>query len=63
MVNVPVRLVVPLLADTVYPTVPLPLPLLLESMVIQMTLLTAVQAHPLGVVTVTLPLPPPVAKD
>ena len=63
MVMVPVRWLVSVLADTEYFTVPFPLPLLPEVIVIQLTLLVAVQLHPLDVITLTLPLPPLEAKD
>jgi hypothetical protein len=39
-------------------TVPLPVPLAPDVIVIQPTLLLAVQAHPPGAVTLTVPLPP-----
>src|SRR4051812_16303626 len=58
---VPLRWLLPALAATVKPTVPLPLPLPPEVTVIQglPALLTAVQVQPLVVVTVTgLPAPP-----
>ena len=42
---------------------PLPVTLLLEVMVIQPALLTAVQAHPHPVVTLTLPVPADEPKD
>ena len=53
MVNVPVRADVPVLAATVYVTLPLPLPEAPEVMVSQLASLVAVQAH----VDVTLTLP------
>jgi hypothetical protein len=58
MVNVPVRALVVVLAATVKPTLPLPVPLLPVWMLIQLALLVAVHAHPLVVVTVVLPVPP-----
>ena len=39
-------------------TEPFPLPLEPEVIVIQLALLVAVQAHPFGAVTATLPVPP-----
>ena len=64
MVMVPVRWLVSVLADTEYFTVPFPLPLLPDVIVIQLVLLlVAVQLHPLDVVTLTLPLPPLEVKD
>src|SRR5689334_22736717 len=60
MVAVPVRCA-PLFAATMKPTEPLPVPPVLSSM-IQASLLTAVQAQPACVVTVTDPLPPAAAK-
>ena len=45
----------PVFPGTEKMTVPLPLPLLPEVMVIQEALLTAVHAHPLEVVTLMLP--------
>jgi len=41
----------------------LPEPLLPDVTVTQPALLAAVQAHPAGAVTVTLPAPPPLAAD
>ncbi len=41
----------------------LPVPLLLEVIVIQDALLTAVQPQPLWVVTLTLPVPPEAVND
>ena len=40
-----------------------PMPGVPEVMVIQAALLAAVQAHPLGAVTVTLPVPPSAATE
>jgi hypothetical protein len=62
-VSVPVRLLVFVFAATEYPTVPLPLPLLPEVIVIQAALLAAVQVQPVGAVTVTLPVPPLACTD
>ena len=47
-----------MLAAAVKLTVPLPLPVLPEVIVIHGELLAAVQVHPVDVVTVTLPVPP-----
>jgi hypothetical protein len=58
MVNVPVRLVVALFAETEYLTVPLPVPLAPDEILIQVALLTAVQEHPDGEVTLAVALPP-----
>jgi hypothetical protein len=52
----------PVLADTEYFTVPLPVPLLPEVIVIHDEPL-AVQVQPLWVVTATFPVPPAEAKD
>ena len=56
IVNVPVRDEVVMFAATEYVAVPLPVPTL--EVVIQDTLLDAVQVQPVPAVTVTLPLPP-----
>jgi hypothetical protein len=56
-------LATPLLDVTEYATVPLPVPLLPDVMVIHGTPLEADQAHPLWVVTVMLPDPPEVVKE
>jgi hypothetical protein len=48
---------------TEYVTVPLPLPLAPEVIVIQLALLAAVQVQPVGAVTFTLPNPPMARKD
>jgi hypothetical protein len=53
MVRVPVRDVVLVLAATLYPTVPLALPLAPEVIVIQLALLTAVHVHPVPALTAT----------
>jgi hypothetical protein len=58
IVRVPVLWLVDVLAETEYPIVPLPLPLLPEVIVIHDTLLVAVQEHPLWEVILTLPEPP-----
>ena len=61
MRSVPER-AAPVSGATVYAT--LPLLALFEPWltVIQLALLTAVQAHPVGVVTLTVPMPPVAAK-
>jgi hypothetical protein len=51
------------LAETEYPTVPFPLPLLPETTAIQLALLEALQEQPLAAVTLTLPVPPAALKD
>ena len=55
IVSVPLR-ALPVLAATLKPTVPFPLPLVPEVIVSHDALLLAVHAHPLVVVTATLPL-------
>ena len=62
-VRVPVLGARAVLAATEYFTVPLPLPLAPEAMVIQLSLLVAVQLQPAGAVTSTLPAPPLLSKD
>ena len=62
IVSVPVRCG-PLLAATAYSTVPFPLPLAPAVTVTKPELLTAVHAHPLVVITFTLPLPPLAEND
>ena len=63
IVSVPVR-APPVLASTVYLTVPLPVPLLPLVMVIQFAVVVAVHGQPDCVVTVTgPPLPPWVGND
>src|SRR4030095_12447830 len=57
IVAVPVRAVMPLFAATEKLTVPLPMPELPESMVIQGALLTASQPHPASAFTLTDLLP------
>jgi len=44
-------------------TVPLPVPLRSELIVMKLALLVAVQLHPLVVITLTLPVPPLASKD
>jgi hypothetical protein len=63
MVRVPVREVAVVLAPTEKLTVPLPLPLLPEEIVIQFALLAAVQLQPVDAVTTTLPVPVAWLKD
>ncbi len=64
IVNDPARDALSGLAVTLYPTVPLPLPLAPEVTVIQLAaLLTAVHVHPALAVTVAVPVPPPNATD
>jgi hypothetical protein len=58
MVNVPTRLAVALFAETKYVTLPSPLPVAPDTILIQPTLLTAVQEHPAGEVTPTEAFPP-----
>ena len=61
-VIVPVRCTVVMLGATLNVTVPLPDPVALV-IVIQLTLLDAVQAQPLAVVTLNEPLPPSDGTD
>ncbi len=61
MVRLPVR-GTPMLMETEKFVVPLPLPLTPEVMVIQESLLAAVQEQPVAVVTATLPVPPLAVK-
>jgi hypothetical protein len=56
IVAVPVRCVVPVFAATEYPTVPLPLPLAPDVIVIHDAELDAVHAQPVVVVTLTDPV-------
>ena len=63
MVIVPVRDVMPELASTEYPTVPLPLPVDPEVTEIQTALLAAVQEHPEVAVTEILPAAEDAVKD
>ena len=58
MVNVPLRWVVVLFAETEYLTVPGPVPEAPDVILIQLTLLTAPQEHPDGEVTFTEAFPP-----
>ena len=59
MVNVPWRLVPALFAETEYVTVPLPVPEAPDTTLIKLVLLlTAVQGHPAGEVTLTVAFPP-----
>jgi hypothetical protein len=60
MVSVPLR-AAPVLAATLNPTDPLPLPLAPDVMLIHEALLAAVHPHPLLVVTATGPPAPPAA--
>ena len=63
IVSVPVRLLEPVFAATEYSTVPLPLPLLPDVIVIQLTLLAAVQVQPVPAVTATLPVAAVAVRD
>ena len=63
MVNVPVRELEPVLAATEKVTVPLPVPLAPDVIVIQVALLVAVQGQPLLAATLELPLPPPEGNE
>jgi hypothetical protein len=58
MVNVPTRWVVVLFAATEYVTVPSPVPFAPDTILIQLTLLTAGQAHSVGEITPTEAFPP-----
>jgi hypothetical protein len=58
MVNVPVRLAMEVFVETEYLTVPLPVPEAPDTILIQITLLAAVQEHPVGEVTFTEAFPP-----
>ena len=62
-VIVPVRDVVAEFAATLNVTVPLPDPLAPPVIVIQLSLVDAVHAHPAPLVTVNDPVPPPAATD
>ena len=57
MMRVPLR-AAPLLAAMASVTVPFPVPLVPDGMVMNTELLTAVQPHVLGAVTVTVDAPP-----
>jgi hypothetical protein len=61
-VRVPER-AAPVFGDTVYATVPLPVPLVPDVRLIQDAFEDAVQVHPEGAVTAKLPDPPPAAID
>ncbi|MBK6796479.1 MAG: hypothetical protein IPG76_06745 [Acidobacteria bacterium] len=61
--NVPNRAADKLFAWTPILTVPLPVPVLPELMVIQGTVLVALQLHPACVVTLIVWLPPVAGKD
>ena len=63
IVSVPVRDVPAVLAAIVNVTVPPPDPVAPAVTVIHVALLTAVHAHPVGAVTVVLPVPPPATTD
>jgi hypothetical protein len=63
MVNVPVRLVKEVFIETEYVTVPLPVPDLPDTILIQLALLATVQGHPVGEVTFTVAFPPKKAGD
>jgi hypothetical protein len=58
MVNVPMPLAAELFVETEYVTVPLPVPEAPDKTLIQLALLTAVQGHPVGEVTLTEAFPP-----
>jgi hypothetical protein len=62
MVSVPVR-AAPLFGRTLKPTEPFPAPFEPEVIVSHDALLVAVHAHPLVVVTATVPPPPDAAMD
>jgi hypothetical protein len=62
MIIVPLR-AEPEFAATEYPTVPSPVPLLPEVIVIKESGVVAVQAQPAPAVTFTLPVPPLEPKD
>jgi hypothetical protein len=62
-VSVPLREPFDFFAATAYDTVPFPLRLDPDVMVIQLALLLAVQAHPDPVVTETVPFPPGLTND
>ena len=63
MVSLSVRELDDVLANTEYVTVPFPLPLLPEVIVIQLALVVADQAQPAGAFTATLPLEATAARD
>ena len=58
MLNVPGREPLPLWSPTMNATVPLPLPLVPDDILIQPVSLRAVHAHPDPADTATVPLPP-----
>src|SRR5439155_1610012 len=62
-VSVPVRDVPAVFAAMLNVTLPLPVPAAPVATVIHASLLTAVHAHPVGAVTVVLPVPPPATTD
>jgi hypothetical protein len=59
--SVPLR-AAPVFAATVKATVPLPLPVAPEEIVMKVALVVAVHAHPVGAVTGTDPVPPAAAN-
>ena len=63
MVSLSVRELDDVLANTEYVTVPVPVPLLPEVIVIQLALVVADQVQPAGAVTATLPLEATAARD
>ena len=63
IVSVPVRDVVAVFAAMLNATLPFPVPAAPALTVIHVSLLTAVHAHPVGAVTVVLPVPPPAPMD
>ena len=63
IVSVPVRDVVAVFAAMLNVTLPFPVPAAPALTVIHVSLLTAVHAHPVGAVTVVLPVPPPAPMD
>ena len=63
IVRVPLWALVPVLAAALKATVPLPVPLVPAVTVSQDALLSALHAHVLPAVTVTLPLPPAAGSD
>jgi len=63
MVSIPVRELAPVFCAAEYVTVPLPVMLPDDVMVIQPALLAAVHAHPVPAVTLTLPDPPEAGTD
>jgi hypothetical protein len=60
---VPTRASLLLLADTEYATTPSPLATAADVIVTQLTLLAAVQPHPLAAATLTVPVPPLLPND